>query len=128
MARVHIDQEYLTLRLGWVDSLFAMRRFIRVPLDRVRVVRVRPELPAPLDLYADGFWRGMAPGHPLPGVTQLGDDRIFCEMHIPENAIAIDLDGDVFSCLVFEVEGETPGAVAERIVSAARGSAILAEG
>ena len=115
MVHVSILADRLRLDvLGW-DKLWAFMDHLEVPLAQVREVRADPAA-------ARGFWHGWrAPGTQIPGVITAGTyhrggHATFFDVHNPERAIVIELEGGEYRRLVIEVEN--PADLVARLQSA----------
>jgi hypothetical protein len=120
MVTIEVRQEDLVVHiLGW-DKLRAMRGSVTVPLRHIVAVRPRPPEAYFDDVIVESG-RGVgtySPGHFAAGTVQLADGRAFFDVHDPEHAIAIDLEGEAIQHIVVEVDGETPEMATERIAQA----------
>jgi hypothetical protein len=93
-----------------LDTLWAMRSHLDIPLSAVRAVRADPEV-------ARGVWKGVsAPGTHIPGFIIAGtfyqdDKRIFWDVHDPEKTVVIELVGQRYDQIIVEV-GDPAAAVA----------------
>jgi hypothetical protein len=102
MVNVTIHNNALDLEMEGFDKLWTLRSHLEIPLANVR------------DIHQDTdqtrrWWKGLrAPGTRLPGVIQAGTfyqdgQRIFYDVHNPDNAVIIDLEDDRYNELVVEV-------------------------
>lgn len=103
MVDLAIAEGKLTLHVRGVDKLWAFKSSLEIPLAHIAGVRADPEA-------ARGWWHGIRmPGTNLPGVITAGTfyrdgQRVFWDVHDPENTIVIDLHDDRYNELVVEVE------------------------
>jgi hypothetical protein len=120
MVNLELTPGALRVRiLGW-DIVYALRRSVTVRLAHVVGARARPP-EADFDHAIFESWRGVGtyqPGQLAAGSVMLRDGRSFYDVHDPERAIAIDLEGEPYRHLVVEVDGEQPEATVERIEGA----------
>jgi hypothetical protein len=115
MVHVSIQSDRLRLDVeGW-DKLWAFMDHLEVPLAQVREVRADPAA-------ARGFWHGWkSPGTQIPGVITAGTyyqggHATFYDVHDPQRAIVIELEGGDYRRLVVEVEH--PAEVVTRLQAA----------
>jgi hypothetical protein len=117
MAHINIENGTLTVTMQGLDKILALRGHVSVPVSHIRGVELRPE-------DARQIWHGLKFGVNIPGVVTAGtfitgDGKVFFDVHDPDRAIAIDLEGETYRRLVVEVDvDETPEAAAERIRAA----------
>ena len=92
----------LIVRVRGADRIWALKSRLEIPLAHV-VGAERDEA------EARRWWHGIrAPGTNVPGVITAGTfyqhgERVFWDVHHPENAIAIQLRDERYSRLVIEV-------------------------
>lgn len=114
MAHISIADGILTVTMQGFDKILALRGHVSVPLSHIRGVELRPH-------EAREIWHGIKFGANIPGVVTAGtfitgDGKVFFDVHDPDRAIAIDLEGETYRRLVVEVDAdETPEAAAARI-------------
>lgn len=102
MVEISVADKSLHLEVqGW-DKLWAFKSSLTIPLQHVRSVRADPE--------AVRKWRGgiRLLGTQLPGVITAGTyykrgQRIFWDVHKPENTIVLELTDDRYDQLIIEV-------------------------
>src|SRR5690349_19606840 len=103
MVEISITPGTLRLEVKGLDKLWAFKGSLEIPLKHIRSVRHDPQA-------ASGWWHGIRmPGSQLPGVITAGTfyqhgERIFWDVHDPENAIVIDLHDERYNELIVEVE------------------------
>ena len=102
MVEISIVENDLHLEVqGW-DKLWALKSRLTISLSHIRSVRADSEI-------AKSWWHGIrAPGTELPGVITAGTfyqrgQRVFWDVHNPENAIVLELKDDRYDQLVIEV-------------------------
>jgi hypothetical protein len=97
-----IAEDKLVLHVRGVDQLWALRSSLEIPLRHVAGIRADPEI-------ARGWWHGIKLGGTnLPGVITAGTfyqhgQRVFWDVHNPENTIVIDLRDERYNELIVEV-------------------------
>jgi hypothetical protein len=117
MAHISIADGTLTVTMHSIDKILALRGNVSVPVSHIRGVELRPQ-------EARDIWHGFRIGTNIPGVITAGtfitgDGKVFFDVHDPDRAIAINLEGDTYRRLIVEVDAdETPEAAAERIRAA----------
>jgi hypothetical protein len=118
MVRIEIEGDILHVEpQGW-HKVWALRTHLDIPLSKVRAVRADPEA------ARGGLSRGLRlPGTYVPGLITAGTyykggERTFWDVHRPERAIVIELEGARFARLVVEVED--PAYTVRRIETAMR--------
>lgn len=103
MVDLAIAEGKLTLHVRGADKLWAFKSSLEIPLGHIAGARADPEA-------ARGWWHGIRmPGTNLPGVITAGTfyhdgQRVFWDVHNPDNTIVIDLHDDRYNELVVEVE------------------------
>lgn len=122
MARIVIENEWLTVHVTGIDRLLAFKGRIRVPLTHVRGVTTEREA-----MRVD--WRMIRiPGTFIPGIVRAGsyyrirDGWYFFATHNLARSIAIDLRGEFYKRVVVQVEGETAAEASRRIAAAVDGA------
>jgi hypothetical protein len=104
-----IAEGKLILHVRGADQLWALKSTLEIPLQHVTGIRADPEI-------ARGWWHGFrAPGAQIPGVLTAGTfyqhgQRIFWDVHHPDNTVVIDLHDERYSELIVEV-ADTQAAV-----------------
>jgi hypothetical protein len=102
MVDLSIAEGKLTLNVRGADKLWAFKSTLEIPLAHVASVRADPEV-------ARGWYHGIRlPGTNLPGVITAGTfyqegERVFWDVHHPENTIVIGLHDERFHQLIVEV-------------------------
>src|SRR3954466_623544 len=103
MVEISIASGQLQLEVKGLDKLWAFKGKLELPLAHIRSVRHDPEA-------ASGWWHGIKmPGSNLPGVITAGTfyqhgQKIFWDVHNPQNAIVIELHDERYNELIVEVE------------------------
>jgi hypothetical protein len=103
MVDISITDDQLHLEVKGLDKLWAFKGKLEIPLKHIRSVRYDPEV-------ARGWWHGIKiVGSNLPGVITAGTffqhgQRVFWDVHNPEQTIIIDLHDERYSELIVEVE------------------------
>jgi len=119
MTTVTIEETALTIEVEGLDKIWALKSHLTIPLRHIAEARYDPEA-------ARGWWHGIRmPGTQIPGVITAGTfyqagNRVFWDVHNPDNAIVIMLHDETYHELVIEVED--PEATAAEISRAAHGS------
>ncbi len=112
MVEVQISEGRLVLHVRGADQLWALKSTLEIPLEHIAGVRADPEV-------ARGWWHGVRlPGTFIPGVITAGTfyqhgQRVFWDVHHPDNTIVIDLHDERYNELIVEVEN--PAAAVETI-------------
>jgi hypothetical protein len=106
MTEVEIYGDALIVHVRGMDRLFSFERRLKIPLSHVLGAVADPRV----SLAHSKALR--APGTYLPGVITAGTfyqegDRVFWDVHKPEQAIVIRLEDERYSRLVIEVEDPT---------------------
>jgi hypothetical protein len=103
MVEISITPGQLHLEVKGLDKLWAFKGKLEIPLKHIRSVRHDPKA-------ARGWWHGFRmPGSQLPGVFTAGTfyqngEKIFWDVHNPDNAIVIELHDERYNELIVEVE------------------------
>jgi hypothetical protein len=101
-AAIDIDGDSLVVQIEGADKLWAMKSRLEIPLADVVDARVAGD-------EARG-WQGIrVGGTEVPGVIKAGQFYwkgrwVFCDMHHPDKAIAIDLQHEQYEKLLVEVD------------------------
>ena len=102
MTQVSVSENKLVVEMqGW-DKLWALKSRLEIPIEHIKAVRADPEI-------AKGPRKGIRTlGTRLPGVITAGSfrqegDRVFWNVHRPENVIVIELHDERYAKLVIEV-------------------------
>lgn len=102
MVNIELTSSSLAVHVEGMDKLWALKSRLEIPLAHVAGVE-RDEA------EARNWYHGIrAPGTSLPGVITAGTfyhhgERVFWDVHRPENAIAILLKDERYQRLVVEV-------------------------
>ncbi len=119
MAVVELTDDALIVHVRGLDRLFALRNRVEVPLSHVVGAEADPE-------EARRWWHGVraggtwVPGFVTAGTFYQGGERVFWDVHEPENTIVIRLIQEQYGRLVIEVED--PEATVARVNEAAKAS------
>src|SRR5579863_1621690 len=101
MARIDLSDSTLTVHVTGIDVLLALKSELAVPLAHVTGAKVDREV-------AREWWKGLKmPGSNIPGVVTAGTfyqqgERIFWDVHDPDQTIVISLAHDRYSALVVQ--------------------------
>ncbi|MGC2618873.1 MAG: hypothetical protein WA414_07505 [Acidobacteriaceae bacterium] len=112
MVDLSISEGKLILHVRGADQLWEFKSTLEIPLEHITAVRADPSI-------ARGWWHGIrAPGTQLPGVITAGTfyqhgQRIFWDVHHPDNTIVIDLRDERYNELIVEVAN--PQAAVEQV-------------
>lgn len=115
MVDVSIAEGDLVLHVRGADKLWALKSSLEIPLQHVAGVRADPSV-------AQGWWHGLRmPGTNVPGVITAGTfyqhgERVFWDVHHPDNTIVIELRDERYNELIVEVAD--PQATVEAIRAA----------
>jgi len=115
MVDLSVAEGKLVLQIRGADRLWAPKSSLEIPLQHIASVRSDPSV-------AHGWYHGIrAPGTNVPGVLTAGTfyqhgQRIFWDVHHPENTIAIELRDERYNELIVEVSD--PEAAVELISTA----------
>jgi hypothetical protein len=115
MVQVSIENNKLNLDVEGLDKLWSLKSHMEIPLNHVTGARADTEA-------IREWWRGIKlPGTNVPGVIKAGTfyekgQRIFWDIHQPDNGIVIELADDQYKELVIEVDN--PDKVVTEIQSA----------
>lgn len=102
MVNLSITEGKLKLSVMGADKLWALKSSLEIPLVHIASVRADPEV-------ACSWWHGIRmPGTNVPGVITAGTfyqhgNRVFWDVHHPENTIVIGLHDEQYSELIIEV-------------------------
>jgi hypothetical protein len=119
MAQVELTDDALIVHVRGLDRLFALRNRVEVPLSHVVGAEADPEEARKLwhGVRAGGTW---VPGFVTAGTFYQSGERVFWDVHKPENTIVIRLKEEQFGRLVIEVED--PETTVARVNEAAKAS------
>lgn len=118
MVDLSISQGKLILHVRGADKLWAFKSSLEIPLAHVGGIRCDPSV-------AHGWSHGLRmPGTNIPGVLTAGTfyqdgNRVFWDIHNPDNAVVIELRDEQYSQLVVEVAD--PKAAVELVKAALPG-------
>lgn len=118
MVEVSVRDGNLNLDIRGADKLWALKSSLQIPLRHISSVRADPGA-------ARGWYHGIRmPGTNIPGVLTAGTfyqhgQRVFWDVHKPENSIVIELRDERYQELIIEVED--PRAAVELIKGAIAG-------
>lgn len=109
MVDLSVSDGKLVLHVQGADKLWAFKSSLEIPLQHVAGIRADPSI-------AHGWWHGFrVPGTNIPGVLTAGTfyqdgQRVFWDVHNPDNTVVIDLHDERYNELVVEV-ADPDGAV-----------------
>jgi hypothetical protein len=110
VAEVELAEDTLIVHVQGMDRLWSLKSRLEIPLSHVVDAEASPEV-------AQGWWQGIRTGGThLPGVITAGTfhqegERVFWDVHDPENTVMIRLRDERYNRLVIEVE-DPPATVA----------------
>jgi hypothetical protein len=118
MARIEIRDHDLIVHVEGLDKVLALRSKITVPLAHVQGTVVRP--PAITPRENPEFIGTYIPGKVVAGTGRFADYEglVFCDVHDPSRALAIEIEHDRYQRVVVELSDETPESAAARIEAA----------
>lgn len=102
MVELSVGDGKLTMEVEGADKLFALKSTLTIPLEHVAGIRADPEV-------ARGWFHGFKmPGTNIPGVITAGtfylhEQRVFWDVHRPENTVVIELHDERYNELIVEV-------------------------
>ncbi len=102
MVDLSIVEDKLVLHVRGADKLWALKTTLEIPLRHIAGVRADPSV-------ARGWWHGVKlPGTNIPGVLTAGTfyqhgQRIFWDVHHPDNTVVIELRDEQYNELIVEV-------------------------
>ena len=103
MVDLSVHEGKLILHVLGADKLWAFKSSLELPLQHVAGIRADPEV-------ARGWLHGLrAPSTNVPGVITAGTfyqhgQRVFWDVHHPENTIVVELHDEPYNELIVEVE------------------------
>jgi hypothetical protein len=103
MVKIELTPTTLIARVQGLDKLWAFKGHLEVPLAHVTGIERAAE-------EARSWFHGIrAPGTSIPGVITAGTfyehgNRVFWDVHHPDNTVAIVLADEKYQRLVVEVE------------------------
>jgi hypothetical protein len=109
MVDLSVSDGKLVLHVQGADKLWAFKSSLEIPLQHVAGIRADPSI-------AHGWWHGFrVPGTNIPGALTAGTfyqdgQRVFWDVHNPDNTVVIDLHDERYNELVVEV-ADPDGAV-----------------
>ena len=111
MTEVELTRDALVVHVQGMDQLWALKSRLEIPLAHVVGAEVDPEI-------AREWHKGIrAGGTHVPGVITAGTfyrdgERVFWDVHDPEQTVVIQLRDERYARLVIEVENPHATAVA----------------
>lgn len=102
MVDVSISNGNLVLHVKGIDELWTLKSSLEIPLAHITEIKADPTV-------AHGWWHGLKmPGTNIPGVLTAGTfyqhgQRVFWDVHNPDNTIVIQLKDERYSELIVEV-------------------------
>lgn len=123
MATIEITDSSLIVHVEGLDKLFTLKSSLTVPLAHVKGVTLRPDVRDLMYMEMGATFRGVqSPGWLVAGTLRSEDKSryVFCDIHDPNRAIAIELEHDAYQRLLVEVSNETPEEARLRIERAAK--------
>jgi hypothetical protein len=102
MVEITIKNNMLILEVEGLDKLWTLKSHLEIPLAHVTGVRADTK-------NIREWWRGVKmSGSRIPGVIKAGTfyqdgQRVFWDIHHPENGIVIELADDRYKELIIEV-------------------------
>ena len=116
MVDLSVSEGKLVLHVEGMDQIFALKSTLEIPLEHVAGIRADPEV-------AHGWFHGLRmPGTQIPGVITAGTfyqhgQRVFWDVHHPENTVVIELHDERYNELIVEVAD--PASAVEMVRGAA---------
>jgi hypothetical protein len=102
VVRASIADGRLRLELQGLRKLWVLQSRMEIPLERVRSVRVEPELAR---TWLAGLCHSPGPRRlPTPGTLSREGERLFWDVADPDHTIVIAVTGEPYHELVVEVE------------------------
>ena len=102
MVDLSVSGGNLVLHVRGADKLWALKSSLEIPLAHIAEIRADPSV-------AHGWWHGLRmPGTNIPGVITAGTfyqhgERVFWDVHNPDNTIVIELRDERYNELIVEV-------------------------
>jgi hypothetical protein len=102
MVELSLSEGKLALHVRGMDQFWALKSTLEIPLEHVSGIRADPEV-------ARGWWHGFKlMGTDLPGVLTAGTfyqhgQKIFWDVHDPENTVVLSLNHEKYDELIVEV-------------------------
>jgi hypothetical protein len=103
MTTYTIENNNLLITVVGLDKLWAFKSHLTIPLAHIDQVSYQPEV-------AKKWWHGIKfPGTGIPGVLTAGTfyqagEKVFWDVHNPEQTIVITLKDESYQKLIIEVE------------------------
>lgn len=103
MVDLSVQEGKLILHVLGTDKLWAFKSSLEIPLEHIASIRAVPDV-------ARGWLHGLrAPGTNIPGVITAGTfylhgQRVFWDVHHPENTVVLSLHDERYNELIVEVE------------------------
>ena len=115
MVDLQVADGKLILHVRGADKLWALKSSLEIPLEHISSAR------ADSGVARDWYHGIRMPGTNIPGVLTAGTfyqdgQRVFWDVHHPENAIAIELHDERYNELIIEVSD--PSSAVEMIKNA----------
>ncbi len=117
MAKVRVDREDLVVEVEGLDKLWALKSSLTIPLEHVRGATADPGIATERAGVKIGGAR--VPGVVTAGTFYQDGEKIFWDVHDPQNVLVIELRDETYARLVVEVDD--PRATAVLVQSAIRG-------
>jgi hypothetical protein len=102
MTQLEINDSNLIIKVQGADKLWALKSQLTIPLQHITDISYNPE-------EAKGWYHGLKlPGSQIPGVLTAGTfyksgQKVFWDVHNPEQAIVIGLQNESYQKLIIEV-------------------------
>ena len=102
MVDLSISNGSLVLHVKGIDKLWTLKSSLEIPL--AHIVEIKAD-----STVAHGWWHGLKmPGTNIPGVLTAGTfyqdgQRVFWDVHNPDNTVVIQLKDERYSELIVEV-------------------------
>lgn len=112
MVDLQIAEGKLVLHVEGADKIFALKSTLEIPLEHIAGIRADPEV-------ARGWFHGLKmPGTNIPGVITAGTfyqhgQRVFWDVHHPDQTVVIELHDERYNELIVEVAD--PAAAVEMV-------------
>ena len=106
MASFEVTPDSLVVHINGLDRVRAFKNRLEVPLDHVVSVEFDPD---DTRREMDAFWKetfmpgAIAPSNSLVGTFTEHGDRIFWDVHHPEQAVTINLQHDKYAKVIVDV-------------------------
>lgn len=116
MVDLSVSEGKLVLHVQGADRIFALKSTLEIPLEHIAGIRADPEV-------ARGWFHGLRmPGTQIPGVITAGTfylhgQRVFWDVHHPEDTVVLELHDERYNELIVEVAD--PAAAVELVRNAA---------